>query len=120
MQKYLAGVYNFPKGEPLEKITYITPSLEPILKSTYGIIIYQEQIMQIASVMAGYTYGEADVLRRAMSKKKESVLLKEKENFINKSINNGYSKEISNQVYDLVLKFADLKRERLRVLTAEL
>ena len=89
-----------------EAISYIVPSLEPILKSTYGIIVYQEQIMQIAQVMAGYSFGEADILRRAMSKKKESILIKEREKFIDGCVNNGYSLDDSNQVYDLILKFA--------------
>ncbi len=90
-----------------EKITYIDPSLESILKDTYGIIIYQEQIMQIAVKMANYTFGEADILRRAMSKKKEEILLKEKDKFIEKSIHNGYSKDIANKVYEMILKFAN-------------
>ncbi|NLL44228.1 MAG: DNA polymerase III subunit alpha [Mollicutes bacterium] len=89
-----------------EKIDYLHPDLEKILKPTYGIIVYQEQIMQIASVMAGYSLGEADVLRRAMSKKKEEVLLEEKEKFIKRSIERGYSEEVANKVYDLILKFA--------------
>ena len=89
-----------------EKIDYIVPSLEPILKSTYGIIVYQEQIMQIAEVMAGFSYGEADILRRAMSKKKEEVLIKKREEFISGCIKNGYSEVDSNKVYDLILKFA--------------
>ncbi|MDD2377285.1 MAG: DNA polymerase III subunit alpha [Bacilli bacterium] len=90
-----------------EKIEYIVESLEPILKSTYGIIVYQEQIMQIANVMASYSMGEADVLRNAMSKKKETILLKEKEKFITNSIQNGYTEEVSLKVYDLILKFAE-------------
>ena len=90
-----------------EKIDYIHPNLETILKPTYGIIIYQEQIMQIANIMAGYSFAEADILRRAMSKKKEEVLLKEKERFINQSIQRGYTKETSIKVYDLILKFAN-------------
>ncbi|MEI3508183.1 MAG: DNA polymerase III subunit alpha [Bacilli bacterium] len=68
-----------------EEINYLHPDLEEILKPTYGIIIYQEQIMQIANVMAGYSFAEADILRRAMSKKKESILLKEKGRFISQS-----------------------------------
>ena len=95
------------RKEGKEKIDYIHPSLEPILKSTYGIIIYQEQIMQIASVMAGYTYGEADILRRAMSKKDEVKLAKERPKFISGSINRGYSEELANHVFDLILKFAN-------------
>lgn len=90
-----------------EKVTYIHNDLKDILKPTYGIIVYQEQIMQIASVMAGYSYGEADVLRRAMSKKKEEVLLKEKDKFIKGALKNGYTKNIAMEVYDLILKFAN-------------
>ena len=89
------------------KIDYIDDSLEDILKETYGIIIYQEQVMQIAVKMANYTLGEADILRRAMSKKKESILLKEKEKFVNGSISNGYSREVSEKVYNIILKFAN-------------
>ena len=89
-----------------EKIDYIDSSLEGILKPTYGIIIYQEQIMQIANVMAGYSFGEADILRRAMSKKKEDVMLAEKDKFIERSVKRGYTKEISEKVYNLILKFA--------------
>ena len=90
-----------------EKITYPHKDLEEILKPTYGIIIYQEQIMQVAVTLAGYTLGEADILRRAMSKKKESILLEEKPKFINKAIAKGYSKEVATQVYELILKFAN-------------
>ena len=90
----------------IEKIDFIDPVLEPILKSTYGIIVYQEQIMMIAQVMAGYSFGEADILRRAMSKKKEDVLLGERDKFINRSVSLGFSFEKAKQVYDLILKFA--------------
>lgn len=88
------------------KIDYIVPSLEPVLKSTYGIMIYQEQILETARIVANYTYAEADVLRRAMSKKKEDVFIKEKDTFVNKSIANGYSKDIAIKIYDAILKFA--------------
>ena len=91
----------------LEKIDYIDSRLEEILKSTYGIIIYQEQIMKISNVMAGYSLEEADLLRRAMSKKKEELILKEKDKFISGSINNGYSKEVSIKVFNMILKFAE-------------
>lgn len=89
------------------KIDYIHKDLENILKETSGIIIYQEQIMQIACTMAGYALGEADILRRAMSKKKESVLIKERDKFIRQSLDKGYSEEIASKVYDLILKFAN-------------
>ena len=90
-----------------EKIDYIDPSLESILKSTYGIIIYQEQIMQIARTMADYTLGEADILRKAMSKKKKDILLKEKETFVSRAINKGYNEKLVSRVYELMLKFAE-------------
>ncbi len=90
-----------------EKITYINEDLKEILSSTYGIIIYQEQIMQIARKMAGFSYAKADELRRAMSKKKEDLLLSYKEDFIIGGINKGYDKETLNKVYNLILKFAN-------------
>ena len=90
-----------------EKIDYIHPTLEKVLKPTYGIMIYQEQIMQIASIMADYTLGEADILRKAMSKKKKDILLKEEERFTNRAINKGYDKDLVKRVYDLMLKFAE-------------
>ncbi len=89
-----------------EEINYFHSTLEHILKPTYGIIIYQEQIMQIASVMAGFTLGEADILRRAIVKKDENVLLKEREHFSTQSIGRGYQIDIVNEVFDLILKFA--------------
>ena len=95
------------RKEQKEPVIYIHKDLEPILKPTYGIIIYQEQIMQIANVLAGYSLGEADILRRAMSKKKEDVLLKEKPKFIERSLKQGYSNEVATKVYDLILKFAN-------------
>lgn len=90
-----------------EQIDYIDPSLEEILKPTYGIIIYQEQIMQIASVMAGFSLGEADILRRAMSKKKMDVLKNEEDRFITGAIQRGYSQEMAKKVFDLILNFAN-------------
>ncbi len=90
-----------------EKITYVNDDLKEILEPTYGIIVYQEQIMQIASKMAGFSYAEADVLRRAMSKKKQEVLLSKKEDFIKGSIKNGYDEKEAKEVYELILKFAN-------------
>ncbi len=90
-----------------ESINYFHPSLEDILKSTYGIIVFQEQIMQILVKMANYSYQEADLVRRAISKKKEDIILKEKDKFITHSINNGYSKDIADLIYSLIVKFAN-------------
>jgi DNA-directed DNA polymerase III (polc) len=90
-----------------EKIDYLHETLEPILKSTYGIMIYQEQIMQIAAVMADYTLGEADILRKAMSKKQKDLLLKEEEKFTERALKKGYESNLVNKVYKLMLKFAE-------------
>ena len=90
-----------------EEVKYLDKSLEPTLKDTYGIIIYQEQIMQILSKMANYSYAESDLIRRAISKKKLNVIEEEKAKFINNSIKNGYSEKVSNDVYDLIVKFAN-------------
>ncbi len=89
------------------KVTYPDKSLEPILKSTYGIIIYQEQIMQILSLMGGYSFAEADLVRRAMSKKKHDVMEKEKIRFVNGAVNRGYTEECAKEVYELIIKFAN-------------
>ncbi len=90
-------------GQPYE---LIHEDLRDILKSTYGIIVFQEQIMLIAQKFAGYSLGQADILRRAVSKKKLDVLQQEREKFINGSINNGYSKSKANEIYDYIEKFA--------------
>ncbi len=89
-----------------EKVTYLDPSLEPILKNTYGILIYQEQIMSVASIYAGYTLGEADILRRAMSKKKVDLLKNEEEKFIQKSMQKNHPYDQAKKIFDLILNFA--------------
>ncbi len=94
------------RKEGKAKIDYIDDSLIDILKETYGIIIYQEQIMLILVKMARFSFAEADNIRRAMSKKKESIILNEKEHFIKSAINNGYSEEIANKTFDKILSFA--------------
>lgn len=88
-------------------VTYEHPILEPILKETYGIIVYQEQIMQIASKMAGFTFGEADLLRRAVSKKNREVLQSERVHFVQKAIQEGHSDQSATAVYNLIVRFAD-------------
>ena len=94
------------RSHGLAAIDYIDPCLEEILSPTYGIIVYQEQIMMVARVFAGYSLGEADILRRAMSKKKEDILIKEKEKFISKAKELGRDIDTINKVYNLILKFA--------------
>ena len=84
----------------LSEVHYPHPDLEPILKDTYGIIVYQEQIMQIASRMAGFSLGEADLLRRAVSKKKREVLDEQRGHFVAGSKAQGYKETDANAVYD--------------------
>lgn len=90
-----------------KKITYPIKELEPILKSTYGIIIYQEQVLEILRKIGGYSYSEADVVRRAMSKKKEDIILKEKSKFISGVISHGYDEKIGEYLYNLIIKFSN-------------
>ncbi len=88
------------------KLHYPHPSLEPILKETYGIMIYQEQIMQVTQVIAGFSLGKADILRKAMSKKKEKDLINLKKDFIEGCIENGHPKELGEGLFSLIVKFA--------------
>ncbi|PFA69107.1 DNA polymerase III subunit alpha [Bacillus sp. AFS015802] len=90
-----------------EQVQYPHPDLKPILEMTYGVIVYQEQIMQIASKMAGFSLGEADLLRRAVSKKKKDVLDQEREHFVSGSIGKGYREDVAHTIYDLIVRFAD-------------
>lgn len=106
--KYIEG-----KNNP-GSITYSTPELEPILSPTYGCIVYQEQVMQIVQQLGGYTLGRADLVRRAMSKKKEHVMQEERENFVNGNAgqnvpgcaSKGISAEVANGIYDSMMDFA--------------
>ena len=86
---------------------YLHPLLEDILKPTYGVIIYQEQVMQIAQKLAGFTAGQADILRRAMGKKKRAELEKQKQNFISGAVNNGISKEVAAGIFLKIEPFAE-------------
>ncbi len=96
------------------KIIYECPQLEPILSPTYGCIVYQEQVMQIVRELAGYSYGRSDLVRRAMSKKKESVMIKERKNFVYGNeeegvpgcISNGISEAAANHIFDEMIDFA--------------
>lgn len=90
----------------IEKITYLVPQLESILKKTYGIIIYQEQIMEIAQKIANFSLAKADLLRKAISKKNSDELNLLKNDFINGAINNNFIKEDAIKIYDLIFEFA--------------
>lgn len=88
-------------------ITYMTPLLEPILKDTYGQVVYQEQVMQIAQQLGGYSLGQADLLRRAMGKKKADEMEKQRENFMTGCVKNGVSDKIANSLFDMMVQFAE-------------
>lgn len=88
------------------KVIYPHPKLEPVLRPTYGVILYQEQVMQIAQVLAGYTLGAADILRRAMGKKKPEEMAKQREIFCKGAIAQGVNAELANHIFDLMEKFA--------------
>ena len=90
-----------------EEPEYLHPMLEPILKETFGVIIYQEQVMQIAQVMAGYSLGEADLLRRAMGKKNRSEMDKQRERFVSGATERGIAPGQADTIFDLLAKFAD-------------
>ncbi len=86
---------------------YLHPKLKKILEPTYGVIIYQEQVMQIAQELSGFTAGEADILRKAMGKKKRAELEKQKEKFVNGAVNNKITKETANFIFTKILPFAE-------------
>jgi DNA polymerase III, alpha subunit len=90
-----------------ERVQYPDPSLKKILGPTYGVLVYQEQVMQTAQVLAGFSLGEADLLRRAMSKKNADVIQKEREKFIQGAVKLGRRKEVAEQVYDYIAQFAN-------------
>ncbi len=90
-----------------DTIEYPHESLIPALEETYGIMVYQEQILLIANIMAGYSLGEADILRRAIGKKKKKLLDKNKKNFISQSIEKGYQKETAQKVWEYIEAFAN-------------
>ncbi len=89
-----------------EKIDYIHPTLETVLKETYGVIIYQEQVMQIAQTLSNFSASKADILRKAMGKKKSAEMERQKKDFIDGAINNGISKDQATFIFQLVEKFA--------------
>jgi DNA polymerase-3 subunit alpha len=97
---YIAGKHK------TKKVAYLHPKLAPILEKTYGVAIYQEQVMQIARDLAGFTMGQADVLRRAMGKKIASLMAEQKEKFIEGCVKNGVYKELGEKVYSFIEPFA--------------
>ncbi|ARK31706.1 DNA polymerase III subunit alpha [Halalkalibacter krulwichiae] len=103
--KYIPDYVSGKHG--IRQVSFVHPDLEPILSRTYGVLIYQEQIMEIASVMAGFSLAEADLLRRAISKKKKDELDQQRAAFIKGAKEKGYSTSIAEEIYELIERFAD-------------
>lgn len=90
-----------------KKVEYLHPKIEPILKETYGVIVYQEQVMQIVRVIAGHSLAKADIVRRAMGKKDEKLMKEQEKEFINGAVKNDIDKKTAKEIFKLILKFAD-------------
>jgi DNA polymerase-3 subunit alpha len=90
-----------------EALQYPHPDLRPILEKTFGVLVYQEQIMQIAKEIAGYSLGKADILRRAVSKKNQQVMAEEKDAFIQGCLDNGYDKKVAAEIFSWVVRFSN-------------
>ena len=89
-----------------QKIEYVHPKLEPILKETYGIIVYQEQVIKTASEIAGFTLAKADLMRRAMGKKDKALMARQKTEFVSGAITRGFTKKVAGDIFDMIEKFA--------------
>jgi DNA polymerase-3 subunit alpha len=100
------SIYNDCKHKKKEP-NYLHPKLKEILEPTYGVIIYQEQVMQIAQILSGFTAGEADILRRAMGKKKRAELEKQKQRFIEGALKNGIQKDVADYIFQKIEPFAE-------------
>jgi DNA polymerase-3 subunit alpha len=90
-----------------QKIEYLHPAMEPILKSTYGIIVFQEQVMQLAAEIAGFTLAQSDIMRRAMGKKKADVMAQQRVEFVEGAGAKGISKKVATEIFDMIDKFAN-------------
>jgi len=88
------------------KVEYTLPQMESVLKETLGVIVYQEQVMQIANILASYSLGEADLLRRAMGKKKPEEMAKQRDRFMSGAVANGHPKDVAGEIFDSMEKFA--------------
>ena len=90
-----------------KEVTYLHQDMEQVLKETYGVIVYQEQVMQLVRVIAGYSLAKADLVRRAMGKKDEKLMKEQEEEFIKGAAEKGYNKKVAKEIFKLILKFAD-------------
>jgi len=103
-----SGVINLyiDRKQGREKIEYLHPDMEPILKNTFGVIVFQEQVLQLASKLAGFSLGKADILRKAMGKKIAKLMAQMKKDFINGCVENGISKKMAREIFHQIEKFA--------------
>ena len=90
-----------------KKTVYLHPSLQPVLEETFGVMLYQEQVMQVASVLAGFSLGQADLLRRAMGKKKPEILVKQRDSFVSGAVSRGIPRDQAEEIFSLMLHFAE-------------
>src|SRR5262249_29609087 len=91
----------------IERAEYVHPKLEPVLRETYGVIVYEEQVMQAAQVLAGYSLGEADLLRRAMGKKIRKEMRAQRERFVSGAVERGVERGQAEAIFELLERFAD-------------
>ncbi|WP_079479433.1 DNA polymerase III subunit alpha [Halobacillus salinus] len=103
--EYIQTYVNRKHGR--EEVEYPHPEVRPILESTFGVLVYQEQIMQVAQKVAGYSLGQADLLRRAVSKKQEDVLQEQRQEFIQGCLSKGYNENVANLLFDWIVKFSN-------------
>ncbi|MBX6377172.1 MAG: DNA polymerase III subunit alpha, partial [Clostridia bacterium] len=103
----MENIPDFVRAKHSGQVRVPHPLLEPILRDTYGILVYQEQIMQLAARMAGFSLGQADILRRAVGKKKKEVLDAQRQAFVQGCLANGHSRALAEELYDLIVKFAN-------------
>lgn len=102
----LAPDFTQRKNDPTVEVDYLHPSLEPVLKDTYGVMLYQEQVMQISQILAGYSLADADLLRRAMGKKKPEEMAKQRDIFVAGALKNNVDEQQAGGIFDIMEKFA--------------
>lgn len=103
----MANIPTFIQNKFSGTFDVLHPDMRPILQSTYGILVYQEQIQQLAQALAGYSLGEADILRKAVGKKQPEVLQEQRDIFVPRAVTHGVAKADADAIYDLIVEFAN-------------
>ena len=109
----MALIPEFTERKHGKRVEYLDPRLQPILEPTYGVMVYQEQVMQIAQVIGGYSLGSADLLRRAMGKKKAEEMALHRDIFVAGAVKNGLTERNAAELFDLMEKFAGLRIQQI-------